>query len=276
MALHPYNALWQFQSSFGQPHSVVPGLPSVARRELRKNLLAEEYQEYLDGERANDLTAIGDALIDMVYIIYGTGIEYGLPMGELFDEVHRSNMTKIDPVTGRVIRREDGKILKPASYSSPNLAGIIERRLAAVEHLYQDGTDPTDVLAPEMPSASPNPLTIMDDFFFGQTDEQKAEKPLTAEDIKRIVTEAIDEVIDEAIDEAGEGYDCPEETVVTFEGPPERFAVFVSIPAGTRPDVAKKLVAEFKNDFMNDVADQGDEALYYFLPTTGKPKIVRL
>jgi predicted HAD superfamily Cof-like phosphohydrolase len=125
MTKTPYEQVWEFHKAFEQPRYTYPSLPDKARRELRQELLREEYEEYKVGEEANDLVAIADALADMTYIIYGTGIEYGLPMDELFAEVHRSNMSKLDPVTGKPVYREDGKVMKPATYSRADLATII-------------------------------------------------------------------------------------------------------------------------------------------------------
>lgn len=97
-------------------------------RKLRRKILREEFNEYLDGEDNNDLVEIADALCDIIYIAYGTGVSYGLPMDLLFDEVHRSNMSKLDE-NGKPIFREDGKVTKGPNYSPPQLRSIIERKI---------------------------------------------------------------------------------------------------------------------------------------------------
>ncbi|RYF06923.1 MAG: hypothetical protein EOO77_26315 [Oxalobacteraceae bacterium] len=95
-------------------------------RKLRSDLLEEEFNEYLDGEKNNDLVEIADALADIIYIAYGTGVSYGLPMDEIFDEVHRSNMSKLGE-DGRPVYREDGKVVKGPNYSKPDIHAIVER-----------------------------------------------------------------------------------------------------------------------------------------------------
>jgi len=99
-------------------------LPDNSERNLRINLLREEFEEYLDAEKNNNIVEIADALADMLYIINGTCVSYGIPIDEIFAEVHSSNMSKLDP-DGRVIRREDGKVLKGPNYFKPDISGII-------------------------------------------------------------------------------------------------------------------------------------------------------
>lgn len=129
---NPFDKLWEFHETYNVERHRIPTLPDAstekgaALRKLRRDILAEEYQEYLDGEEANDLVEIADALIDVIYIAYGTGVAYGLPMDELFNEVHRSNMSKLGE-DGKPVYREDGKVLKGPNYSPPDLAAIIEK-----------------------------------------------------------------------------------------------------------------------------------------------------
>lgn len=61
--------------------------------------------------------------------VWALGESLGLPMEKGWDEVHRSNMAKVDAVTGRVHRRDDGKILKPANWVGPNLKAILEGKV---------------------------------------------------------------------------------------------------------------------------------------------------
>ncbi len=91
----------------------MPGF-DAADRDLRIRLLEEEWNEYLEAEGFDDLVGIADALADMIYIIAGTALVYGIPLDRVFDEVQRSNMSKF---ADGVNVREDGKILKGASYS---------------------------------------------------------------------------------------------------------------------------------------------------------------
>jgi predicted HAD superfamily Cof-like phosphohydrolase len=94
-------------------------------RNLRKDLLTEEYFEYLLGEENSDIVEIADALADMIYIINGTALAYGINLPAVFREVHRSNMSKLDE-NGNPIFRSDGKVLKGGSYSPPDILSVIE------------------------------------------------------------------------------------------------------------------------------------------------------
>lgn len=77
---------------------------------LRHRLMEEENDEYLDACLKKDLTEIADALGDKMYILFGTIIAHGLQdkIEEVFDEIHRSNMSKLDE-NGKPLYREDGK-----------------------------------------------------------------------------------------------------------------------------------------------------------------------
>lgn len=92
---------------------------------LREKLLLEEVQECLHAAKHNDLIGVVDGLVDIIYIAQGTLVELGVDFQACWDEVHSSNMTKVDPRTGEVKRREDGKILKPESYRRPDLAKVV-------------------------------------------------------------------------------------------------------------------------------------------------------
>tara|TARA_B100001027_G_scaffold189483_1_gene143004 strand:+ start:85 stop:474 length:390 start_codon:yes stop_codon:yes gene_type:complete len=94
---------------------------------LRYNLMREENDEYLDACRHGDLVEVADALGDQLYILCGTILKHGLQhkIEEVFDEIQRSNMSKLDS-NGRPIFREDGKILKGQNYFKPNIKQILE------------------------------------------------------------------------------------------------------------------------------------------------------
>ena len=93
---------------------------------LRYNLIKEENDEYLDACKDGDLVEIADALGDQLYILFGTILKHGLQhkIEEVFDEIQRSNMSKLDE-NGMPIYREDGKILKSKLYFKPDIRNII-------------------------------------------------------------------------------------------------------------------------------------------------------
>jgi predicted HAD superfamily Cof-like phosphohydrolase len=95
---------------------------------LRYNLIKEENEEYLQACQDGDLVEIADALGDQLYILFGTILKHGLQhkIEEVYDEIHRSNMSKLDE-NGLPIFREDGKILKSTRYFRPEIKSILER-----------------------------------------------------------------------------------------------------------------------------------------------------
>ena len=92
----------------------------------RIKMLREEMEEYIEAAEDEDLVGIADALTDLLYVVLGTYIAHGLhPCVEaLFDEVHRSNMTKLDE-NGAPILRADGKILKSQLYKPPDISSVL-------------------------------------------------------------------------------------------------------------------------------------------------------
>ena len=96
--------------------------------ELRYRLMQEENDEYLEAARKKDLVEIADALGDKLYILCGTILAHGLQdkIEEVFDEIQRSNMSKLS-ADGKPVIREDGKILKGPNYFKPNIKSILEK-----------------------------------------------------------------------------------------------------------------------------------------------------
>jgi len=115
----------EFHIAFGQRVAEKPELPDMEERELRGKLLTEEFREYIEAENDNDIVEIADALADIIYIACGTALSYGIPLDKVFKEVHRSNMAKL--VDGKVLRREDGKIMKPEGWTPPDIASILKK-----------------------------------------------------------------------------------------------------------------------------------------------------
>ena len=115
----------ELMTAFEQDRPLTPVLPDYNVRGLRQNMLAEEYQEYVEAENDHDIVEIADALADMMVIIIGTALAYGIPIAKVWEEVHRSNMSKVDPDTGSIIKRADGKVLKPDTWSPPDVIGVL-------------------------------------------------------------------------------------------------------------------------------------------------------
>jgi len=123
----PLDQVKKFHKAFGLDISET----QQANLELEKNLLRyklmrEENEEYLDAAMQGDLTEVADALGDMLYILCGTILSHGMQhkIEEVFDEIHRSNMSKLGE-DGKPIYREDGKVLKGPNYFRPDIKKII-------------------------------------------------------------------------------------------------------------------------------------------------------
>lgn len=82
-------------------------------------LVREEFGELEEAVAAGNAVAALDAICDEIYVLIGLALKMGFDLEGAFAEVHRSNMTKL--TDGRLLTRPDGKILKPPSYSPPEL-----------------------------------------------------------------------------------------------------------------------------------------------------------
>ncbi len=123
------NSVKEFHEVFGLDYEESPRADIDMRMiELRHRLMAEENDEYLEAAKNNDLVQIADALGDKLYILCGTIIAHGLQhkIVEVFEEIHRSNMSKLDE-NGQPLRREDGKIMKSNLYFTPDIDTVLTR-----------------------------------------------------------------------------------------------------------------------------------------------------
>lgn len=126
----------------------------VAVAKLRLNLIVEELDEmfeaFLNSEKYKitfapffstiqsyvaalsapdfdiDRVEVMDSITDQDYINSGTGVWLDLPLEKSFQAVHTNNLTKVDPITGKVIKRPDGKVIKPVSYVPVDLRTVLE------------------------------------------------------------------------------------------------------------------------------------------------------
>ncbi len=117
-----------FHRSFGLGVAETPMADlGEAKNKLRFNLMDEENKEYLEAAANDDLLEVADALGDMLYILCGTILEHGMQhkIEEVFDEIQRSNMSKLG-ADGKPIYREDGKVLKGPNYFKPDIEAILE------------------------------------------------------------------------------------------------------------------------------------------------------
>ena len=148
------NQVGEFHKTFNAPILDTPQIPSQQRCELRVNLLQEELDELSQAIKDGDIVEVADALADLQYVLSGAVLEFGLgdKFVEIFNEVHRSNMSKAcntvqealatlshykqkdgtegyyKEVNGKYIvyRNGDDKVLKSVNYSEANIKGILK------------------------------------------------------------------------------------------------------------------------------------------------------
>ena len=99
-------------------------IPNDKIVELRKKLIDEEFNELKDAINDNDIVEVADALTDILVVTYGAGAAFGINLDKCFEEVHRSNMSKLSE-EGKPIYNEFGKVMKGPNYSPPDLKKII-------------------------------------------------------------------------------------------------------------------------------------------------------
>lgn len=118
-------ALYEFHQKFGSVYNNVPTVPDKKTLQLRVNLIKEEAAEFEEAANNQDLIEMADAIADILYVTLGAACALGVDAEALFNEVHRSNMTKVW-ADGSVRKREaDGKILKPPTYSPADIEKVL-------------------------------------------------------------------------------------------------------------------------------------------------------
>jgi hypothetical protein len=157
----------EFMETFGQEVPGFPQIPSQAIRNLRNKLIREEnFELERDG---NDIVGAADAIGDLLYVVFGAAVAYGIDIEPVFAEIHRSNMSKLwtwreimdveagrnvtsmgvvggdfhnlydirntDPIESGidervyVVTRKDGKVIKSPGYSEADLKTVIEAQI---------------------------------------------------------------------------------------------------------------------------------------------------
>jgi predicted HAD superfamily Cof-like phosphohydrolase len=115
-----------FLKAVGQEIPKFPQSTVSTQAELYKKLIAEEYSEFIEADNNNDDVERIDACFDMMWVIVGYMKSRGWDCENIWDEGAKSNLSKIDPVTGLVKRREDGKILKPEGWKPPDFTKFVK------------------------------------------------------------------------------------------------------------------------------------------------------
>ena len=119
-----FNKVRTFMETFGQEVKTKPSLSNEKINKLRYDLIKEELDELSEAIKNKDLLEVADALTDILYVTYGAGHAFGIDLDKCFDEVQKSNMSKLGE-DGRPIYNESGKVMKGPAYFKPNLNKLI-------------------------------------------------------------------------------------------------------------------------------------------------------
>jgi predicted HAD superfamily Cof-like phosphohydrolase len=111
-------------NTYGQEVKEKASFPENKIVQLRIDLIEEELNELKEAVKNNDIVEVADALTDILYVTYGAGHSFGVDLDKCFDEVQRSNMSKLG-VDGKPIYNESGKVMKGPDYFAPDLKKII-------------------------------------------------------------------------------------------------------------------------------------------------------
>ena len=114
-----------FMKTFGQEVKTNAGFSSDNINRLRVDLIEEELEELKDAINKKDLKETVDALTDILYVAYGAGHAFGVNLDKCFEEVQKSNMSKLG-ADGKPIFNEKGKVMKGPNYFKPNLSQFLK------------------------------------------------------------------------------------------------------------------------------------------------------
>ncbi|UVT15579.1 MAG: hypothetical protein H8K04_17530 [Nitrospira sp.] len=110
-----------FHSKFEILVRTIPTDLNEDTKQLRVRLIQEEFDELKEAMATGNLAAVAKEMADLLYVTYGTAVSYGIDMEPVFQEVHRSNLSKVGGY-----KRADGKWVKPPTYSPADIESIVE------------------------------------------------------------------------------------------------------------------------------------------------------
>lgn len=119
-----FNKVKKFMNTYGQDVKEKAEFPENKIVQLRIDLIEEELNELKEAIKNKDIVEVADALTDILYVTYGAGHSFGVNLDECFDEVQRSNMSKLGE-DGKPIYNDSGKVMKGPNYFAPNLKKIV-------------------------------------------------------------------------------------------------------------------------------------------------------
>ena len=115
-----FESVKKFMQTFGQEVKIKAGFPNQKITKLRLDLIREELSELEEAIEKKDIKETADALTDILYVTYGAGHAFGINLDKCFEEVQKSNMSKLGS-DGKPIYNENGKVMKGPDYFKPNL-----------------------------------------------------------------------------------------------------------------------------------------------------------
>lgn len=119
-----FEAVADFMEACDQEVFDIPQFPEDSVINLRTALIEEELYELHDAIADRSLSAVADALTDLLYVVYGAGHAFGLDLDACFQEVHESNMSKLGD-DGYAIKNATGKVMKGPNYFPPELEKVL-------------------------------------------------------------------------------------------------------------------------------------------------------
>jgi len=120
-----FNKVKTFMETFGQEVKNKPSFSTDKINSLRYDLIKEELDELKEALENKDILEVADALTDILYVTYGAGHAFGINLDQCFNEVQKSNMSKLAE-NGKPIYNEAGKVMKGPKYFKPDLSKFIK------------------------------------------------------------------------------------------------------------------------------------------------------
>ena len=120
-----FSSVKKFMEVFGQEVKTKAEFPPKKVADLRYNLIKEELDEFAQALKDQDLNEVADALTDILYVTYGAGHAFGIDLDKCFEEVQKSNMSKLGD-DGKPIYNEKGKVMKGPKYFQPDLSKFVK------------------------------------------------------------------------------------------------------------------------------------------------------
>ena len=119
-----FKSVERFMRTFGQDVKTKAEFPSEKIVKLRYDLIKEELDEFSKALEDKDIKEVADSLTDILYVTYGAGHAFGIDLDKCFDEVQKSNMSKLGE-DGKPIYNDQGKVMKGPKYFKPDLSKFV-------------------------------------------------------------------------------------------------------------------------------------------------------